>query len=103
MPHFMIKYSFKTGSTAQWHQDIAQFISALDSDPALRGKIGYRCMKRRDGADYYHLAWAADDAAIRALQQNEVFKHYTEQTKTVAGGTVEVLPLELIAETAQRA
>jgi len=33
------------------------------------------------------------------LQQREWFKRYTEETKRVGGGTVEVLPLEIIAET----
>ena len=41
---------------------LADFIAAIDSDPALQGKITYRCMKNRDGSDYYHLATAADDA-----------------------------------------
>jgi hypothetical protein len=29
-----------------------------------------------------------------------VFKRYNEQTRAVAGGSVEVLPLEIVAETA---
>jgi hypothetical protein len=99
MKHFMIKYSLKNGSEEQWHQDIASFISALDKDPALKGKISYRCMKRRGGSDYYHLAAAADEQAIKALQSREFFSHYTAQTKLAAGGEVEVLPLEIIAET----
>jgi len=37
------------------------------------------------------------------LQQRDWFRHYTEQTKLVAGGEVEVLPLEIIAETSQPA
>lgn len=99
MKHFLIKYRFKDGSEDAWHQDIARFISAVDNDPALRGKITYRCMKHRGGADYYHLATAADDDAIKALQSQEFFKRYTEQTKFAAGGEVEVLPLEIIAQT----
>ena len=99
MKHFLIKYRLKNGSEEQWHQDIAGFISALDHDPALSGKISYRCMKIRGGSDYYHLAAAADEDAIKALQGREFFSRYTEQTKLVAGGEVEVLPLEIIAET----
>jgi hypothetical protein len=102
MKHFMIKYRFTNGTKEQWHADIARFIADLDNDPVLSGKISYRCMKGRDGADYYHLAGAADEHAIRALQEREFFKRYTEQTKLVAGGAVEVLPLELIAETKLR-
>lgn len=98
MKYFLIKYRFQHGSQDAWHRDIAEFISALDGDPALQG-ISYRCMKARDGADYYHLAAAADDQAIKALQAREFFTRYTEKTKLAAGGAVEVLPLEIIAET----
>jgi hypothetical protein len=99
MKHFLIKYRFKDGSEEQWHQDIVRFISALDDDPALRGKISYRCMKRRGGSDYYHLATVADEHVIQTLQSREFFSRYTAQTKLAAGGEVEVLPLEIIAET----
>jgi len=37
------------------------------------------------------------------LQANEFFSRYNEETKRVSGGTVEVVPLEIIAETAFRA
>jgi hypothetical protein len=60
-------------------------------------------MKNRDGSDYYHLATAADDAAVKALQQSGFFSGYTEKTRQVAGGTVEVLPLEIVAETKSKA
>ena len=89
-----------TGTTEDWHREIASFIAALDGDPAIKGKISYRCMKGRDGADYYHLATVFDDTARVALQERAFFKHYTEATRTVSGGTLEVLPLETIAETA---
>ena len=39
MKHFMIKYQFKSGTKEEWHRDIAAFISALDTDPALKGRI----------------------------------------------------------------
>jgi hypothetical protein len=103
MKYFLIKYRFESDSTEQWHQDIARFIAALDDDPALRGKISYRCMKGRGRSDYYHLAAAEDDHAVKTLQSRAFFSRYTEQTKLVAGGEVEVLPLEIIAETAFRA
>jgi len=96
--HFLIKYRLKNGSESEWHQQIARFIAALDSDPALQG-ISYRCMKVRGGADYYHLAAAADDDAVKALQSRDFFKHYTEQTKRASGGEVEVQPLEIVAQT----
>jgi hypothetical protein len=98
----LIKYQRKNGSEAEWHRSIAQFISALDRDPGLKGKISYRCMKRRGGADYFHLAAVADDEAVKALQSRDFFARYTEQTKLAAGGDVEVLPLEIVAETGQR-
>jgi hypothetical protein len=103
MKHFLIKYRFKSGSKEEWHQEIARFIATLDNDPALKGKIAYRCMKAKEGADYYHWAAPVDDAALKALQGNEFFRRYTEKTKLVAGGEVEVLPLEIIAETKYRA
>jgi hypothetical protein len=101
MKHFMIKYQFANGTTQDWHQEIGRFISALDRDPDLKGKITYRCMKNRDDASYYHLAAAVDEQAIKTLQQRDFFKHYTEKTRQVAsGGEVVVTPIELIAETA---
>ncbi len=100
MKSFLIKYRFANGTETEWHQAIARFISALDDDPDLKGKISYRCMKVRDDQAYYHLATAADDQAIKVLQQREYFKRYTEATKHVAGGDVVVSPLEIIAETA---
>ena len=103
MKHFMIKYHFKSGSQEDWHREIGRFIAALDSHPDLAGKISYRCMKRKDGTDYYHLASAADEQAIKTLQSQDFFPAYTAQTKLVAGGEVEVLPLEIIAETRNRA
>ena len=103
MKHFLIRYQFKEGSAEAWHRQIAQFISALDNDPDLKGRVAYRCMKIRDGADYFHMAAATDEKAIAALQSKDWFKRYTEETKLVAGGAVEVSPLEIIAETAFRA
>jgi hypothetical protein len=102
MKHFLIKYRFTNGTETEWHQAIAGFISALDGDSDLKGKISYRCMKIRDDPAYYHLAAAADDQAIKVLQQRPYFKRYTEATKHVAGGDVVVSPLEIIAETARR-
>jgi hypothetical protein len=94
----MIKYQFANGTTEEWHREIGRFISALDNDPELKGKIIYRCMKNRDDSSYYHLA-AADEQAIKTLQARDFFKHYTEKTRQVAGGEVVVTPIELIAET----
>ena len=100
MKHFMIKYQFANGTPEAWHREIARFISALDNDAELKGKIVYRCMKNRDDPNYTHLAAATDEQAIKTLQSRDFFKHYTEQTRQVAGGEVTVTPLELIAETA---
>jgi hypothetical protein len=102
MKHFMIRYLRKDGTEEAWHQDIARFIAAVDADPGLTGKILYRVMKRRGGTDYYHLAAAADDEAIKALQSRDFFQRYNEQTRRAGGGEVEVIPLEIVAETAQR-
>lgn len=99
MKHFMIKYQFANGTPEQWHREIAGFIAALDDDAELKGRISYRVMKNRDDSSYFHLAAAADDAAVKTLQSRDFFKHYTEKTRQVAGGEVTVTPIELIAET----
>jgi hypothetical protein len=100
MKHFIIKYQFKNGTTADWHREIATFISALDGDGELRGRISYRVMKNRDDASYFHLATAADDQAVKTLQSRDFFKHYSEKTRQVAaGGEVTVAPIDVIAET----
>jgi hypothetical protein len=102
MKHFMIKYQLANGTPEEWHREVGTFIAALDGDPELRGKIGYRVMKNRDDSSYFHLATAADDGAVKTLQSRDFFKHYTEKTRQVAGGEVTVTPIELIAETAHR-
>jgi hypothetical protein len=100
MKHFMIRYRFKEGSREDWHRAIDAFVAAVDSSPALKGKIRYRVMNIRGTDEYCHLAAAADDAAIQALQSQEFFKGYNAETRRVAGGAVEVVPLDVIAETA---
>jgi hypothetical protein len=100
MKHFMIKYQFQNGTTVDWHREIETFISALDSDGELKGRISYRVMKNRDDAGYFHLAAAADNEAVKTLQSRDFFKHYTEKTRQVAaGGEVTVTPIEVIGET----
>jgi hypothetical protein len=101
MKQFLIRYRLTNGTPDSWHQDITKFISALDNDPDLKGRITYRCMKTRDGSEYFHIASPADDEAVKTLQQRDYFKSYTEKTRTVAGGDVVVSPLEIIAETAR--
>lgn len=99
MKHFLIRYRRKEGTREEWHRDIANFIAALNSAPAVKGQISYRCMRIGDGDDYMHIAGAANEAATKALQQTGFFPRYTARTKEVSGGTVEVLPLEVIAQT----
>jgi hypothetical protein len=100
MKHFLVRYRLTNGTEADWHHVVARFIAALDDDPELKDKISYRCMKIRDDAAYYHLAAAADEQAIKVLQQREYFKRYTEATNNAGGGDVVVSPLDIIAETA---
>ena len=102
MKYFMIRYRRSQGGEADWHQHIVDFIAQLDDDPAVKGKISYRCLKRRDGADYFHIAGAVDEQAIKALQGSAFFPRYNEETRKVAGGEVEVIPLDTVAETAFR-
>jgi quinol monooxygenase YgiN len=103
MKYFLIKYRLQNVAPEAWHKEVAEFIAALDGDPALKGKISYRCMKSRAGADYYHLAAAVDEQAVKALQSSPSFSRYTEKIKELAGGQVEVLPLDIVAETALKA
>ena len=99
MKQFLIRYTRTQGSEEDWHKDIAAFITAIDSDPELKGRILYRVMKNRDDASYFHLAAAADEQAVKTLQSRDFFKHYTERTRQVAGGEVTVTPIEVVAET----
>jgi hypothetical protein len=103
MKSFLIKYRLQNAAPEAWHKDVADFIAALDSDPALQGKISYRCMKIGDSADYVHIATAADDQAVKTLQQSAFFSSYAEKTRKVAGGAVDVVPLKTIAETKSKA
>ncbi|MCP3462374.1 hypothetical protein [Bradyrhizobium sp. CCGUVB23] len=100
MKHFMIEYQFRNGTTEAWHQEIGRFIKAINADPELKGRIGYRCMKNRDDNSYFHLASVTDEAAQKTLQSRDFFKHYTEMTRQVAGGEVTVTPIEVIDATA---
>jgi len=100
MKHFMIKYEFRNGTTEAWHQEIGRFIKAIDGDPELKGRIGYRVLKNRDDNNYFHLASVTDEAAQKTLQSRDFFKHYTEMTRKVGGGEVTVTPIEVIDQTA---
>ena len=104
MKHFLIKYRSAEGSEAAWRERVERFIAAIEADPDLMGRVGYRCMKADNGSgEYYHLASTTDDGASKALHSREFFKLYTAETKRVSGGTVEVVPLAIIAETSTRA
>ena len=99
MKYFMLKYRFQEGSREDWHGEIAKFIAALNADPAVAGKITYRCVRRRDSDEYFHFAGAEDDQAIKALNSRPFFAPYQEATRRVSGGSIEVFPLEIIAAT----
>jgi hypothetical protein len=98
MKQFLIKYQRRNGTAEAWHQEIAQFIAALDGDAELKGRLSYRCMKVGDN-QYYHIATVADDQAPKILQQRDFFKHYNERTRAIGGGEVEVSPIEIVGET----
>jgi hypothetical protein len=100
--HFMIKYTFQQGTREAWHAEIARFIAALDTDPKFKGRVAYRCANVRDTDDYYHIASALDDAVPADLNEADFFKHYTAASDVASAGTLHVLPLEIIAETALR-
>ncbi|MGC1379475.1 MAG: hypothetical protein WA814_00470 [Candidatus Baltobacteraceae bacterium] len=98
MKYALIKYHFSHGSKDDWHRDIARFIEAIENDPELRGKISYRAMKAGSD-DYYHLATAFDQATADLLGERGFFDRYTARTGEVSGGKVEVIPLDIIAQT----
>ena len=103
MKHFLIKYRFASGSPEDWRRDIAKFIAAIEDDPVLKGRISYRCMEaNNESGDYYHLAATADDEAAKALQMRDFFKDYSGAMRRVSAGSLEVVPLAIIAETAFR-
>ena len=101
MAMFMIKYRFETGSREEWHRAISAFIAAIDADPALKG-ISYRCMKRRDSDEYFHIAAVDSDQSVKALQASTFFAGYQDKTKEVSGGKLEVFPLDILGQTATR-
>ncbi len=104
MKQFMIRYRRQNADAEVWHREIAQFIAAVDADPELRGRIGYRVMRLGDGDDYLHVASPADDEAVKTLQSRDFFKRYNERVRAVAAdGKVDVTRLELIGETNGRA
>jgi len=82
----LIRYKFDptTGTVEEWHRQVAAFISALEADPELAGRISYRCLKVRDGRDYYHLAEPMDEEAAKLLQQRDWFKRYTRRRSASA-------------------
>jgi hypothetical protein len=103
MKHFLIKYRFADGTAEPWHEEIRRFIAALEADADLRDRISYSCMRvRNELGEYYHLAAARDDEAVRMLQSRAWFSEYTAETKRVSGGSVEVVSLETIAATRLR-
>ena len=97
MNQSVITYTFETGERDAWHREIMAFIAHLDSDPDLKGRIAYRCLKERKGDRYFHFAAAVDDAAVKALQDKPFYRAYQEATRRAGGGKVEVIGLETIA------
>ena len=99
MRYFLIRYQLENVSVPEWRQEVERFIANIAADPELSGRITYRSLRHKNG-EYFHLAGAADEVAMKALQTREFFRHYSERVKSVAtGGVVDVSPLELIAET----
>jgi len=66
-----------------------------------QGRIAYRCMKVRDSDDYFHFATAVDDGAPGDLGE-AASSSTTPKRRTPPRRTLEVLPLEVVAETSFR-
>ena len=90
-------------ASSDWHGEIAKFVSALDGDPALNGKISYRVVKRHDEPEYFHIATVHDEAAAKVLQGRGFFTGYSARNREISGGSIEVVPLDFVAETRQTA
>ncbi|HVG50212.1 MAG TPA: hypothetical protein VM867_01110 [Xanthobacteraceae bacterium] len=98
MKHFLIRYQRRNATPEVWHKDIAEFVTALDADAELSGKISYRSMKTGDD-QYLHVATVRDDDAQKILQQRDFFKRFAELTRRAGGGEVDVSPIEIVGET----
>ena len=99
MRYNLIKYHLTNGNPDEWNREVASFVKAIDEDPSLRGKIAYRAL-RTEGGDYYHLAVSVDETATKELVSRDFFKQYAEKVEKASAGGVEVLPLEVVAQTA---
>ena len=100
MKHFMINYEFRNGTRDEWHREIGRFIRAIEADPELKGRIGYRVLKNRDDNSYFHLASVAEEDAQKKMQSRDFGKHYSAMTRQVSGGEVTATPIETIDATA---
>lgn len=47
MKRFLIRYNFSLddASVDAWHVHVATFIAEIENDPALQGRLSYRCLK----------------------------------------------------------
>lgn len=47
MKRFLIRYNFslEDDSVDAWHVHVATFIAEIENDPALQGRLSYRCLK----------------------------------------------------------
>jgi len=102
MKHVLIKYRVEGGTQAEWHDEVARFVKAIEADPELSGKITYRAMKT-PGGDYYHLATVVDQATADLLGERDFFERYTARVDEISKGTLETSPLEIIAQTERQA
>jgi hypothetical protein len=91
----IIKYRHTTGTTEDWHREIASFITRLTASGA-QGRSAIAA-----GAATARTTIISRCSTTRRIAlARDFFKHYTEATRLVSGGSVEVVPLEMIAETA---
>jgi len=86
MKQFLIKYQLKVGTEEQRRDEMVAFIAAMNGDPAVKGRISYRCMKVPGKPDYWHIVTAEDDASIVAMGGSGIESQPTRATEAAVRG-----------------
>ena len=104
MKHFLIKYRFKDGSRG----GVARADRAVHRrrrgrrDPERPDRLSLHESRQRVRRVLPPRRHRRTTKLRKALQSRDFFKAYTDETKRVSGGTLEVLPLAIIAEKRRR-
>ena len=104
MKQFLIRYRRGGTDAETWHRDVAAFIAALDGDAELSGKISRIAACASPTATIICISPRRQTRPpSRRCNPRDYFKRYNERTRQVAAdGKVEVLKLDVVAETKNR-